>query len=769
MKAWMGLTLAAALLGLAGCDKDRDERAETPKPPKAEKKKDAAKGASGWTSWRGPHQNGYCDEQGLPDRWDGTAEQSLWTLELPGRGTPVILGGRAYVWGYRGHGPDLREVLDCVDTKSGKVLWERTYPDFTSDTAYERYAIGSPAVDPETGNVYLLTTGGEFFALDASGRELWHQSHQDTFGRLTFPNGRTGAPVIDGDLVIVRGITSFWGNQGPARDRFYAFDKRTGAHVWACEPGVGPKDSSYSTIVLDWWNGRRVFYAGTGCGNVICGDARTGEALWRVQFSYGGVNSGIVRYKDLVIAIHDKENLDSSESGRMAAFRTPAALPEGARPAVLGKEAEAWRNDLSAFSSSPVLVGDRVYVTTMTGELASVDAGTGKIVWRKKLGNEQLHASPLYADGKLYVPMVSGEFFIVRPSDAGPEVLTAVKLEGSCLGSPAVYDGKVYLHTTKRLYCFGNKKGAPVAPAAAPAPAEQHAPVLQAVPSELLARPGEKIALRFRWSDGKPFDPAGGTWAGFIPPTAKVQAKLNGTFLSPTEFQAGPEQVPSAGMFKFTAADGKTTAFVRGRVLPYLPISEDFESFKLAAKDDAGEAFDYPPLPWIGARFKWEVRDLNGNKVLAKTLDNLLFQRAITYIGHPDMKNYTLQADVMTDGNRRWMSNVGVINQRYVVALIGNAQVLEVSSNHDLVKVSVPFKWQPSVWYTLKTRVDLAEDGSGTIRAKAWKKGDAEPAAWTIEVPHKVAHTHGSPGLFGFSPQAQKKVFMDNIVITKNE
>src|SRR5207249_6674743 len=106
-----------------------------------------------------------------------------------------------------------------------------------------------------------------------------------------------------------------------------------------------------------------------------------------------------------------------------------------------------------------------------------------------------------------------------------------------------------------------------------------------------------------------------------------------------------------------------------------------------------------------------------------------------------------------SDGNRRKMSEVGVINQRYAIVLKGNEQKLEVSSNFERFREGVDFKWQPNVWYRLKSRVDVADDGSGVVHAKAWKKGDSEPDKWTIEVHHKIAHQEGSPGLFGFSPQ----------------
>ena len=59
-------------------------------------------------------------------------------------------------------------------------------------------------------------------------------------------------------------------------------------------------------------------------------------------------------------------------------------------------------------------------------------------------------------------------------------------------------------------------------------------------------------------------------------------------------------------------------------------------------------------------------------------------------------------------------------------------------------------------------------DGTGVIRAKAWKKGEPEPAAWTIEASHKHANEEGSPGFYGFVPSEQR-AWIDNIVVTPNK
>ncbi len=727
-----------------------------------------------WLAWRGPLQTGVSLESYADYEFN---EDPLWTDDIAGRGTATVFNGRLYTWGYRGTGPDLEEVVQARDEKTGEILWERATHDFISDTIYNRYSIGSVAIDPETENVIVATTYGLVTCYSKDGDQIWEHSMIERFGRLSFPNGRAGSPVIDGNIVIIRGVTSYWGADGPARDRFFGFDKKTGDLLWSSTPGVGPpylKDSSMSTPFLETRNGKRVFYAGTGCGNIVCVNVFDGTPLWRFQVSKGGLNSSPVIKGDTLICLHGKENIDTTEIGRGFALSLPAdydntggevdPVQKGAPR--LPETAEAWRNRLEMFTSSPVLVDDKIYQVVKTGSLVCVDANSGEYLWELKLANEQLHASPVYADGKLYVPMFPGDFYVVDVTGDEGKIVNELKLDGNCVGSPAICNGRVYVHTTEKLYCFEIKNsGIQWAEAPATVMPEAGEPTkLSSIPVDLLLTAGSSADVSLVKADGNgiPISEAGvAEWGTFIPPTAKVKATMDAAFEGNTISAKADAQL-SAGAWKGTAEG--LTGFVRGRVISNLPYTEGFESFEI------GEGgFAYPPLPWIGARLKWEVRELDGNKVLAKTLDRVLFQRSLSFIGHPDLSNYTVQADVMTDGSRRIKSVVGLINQRYIISLVGNANIIEVSSNHERIKESAPFPISANVWYTLKTRVDVAEDGSGVIRAKAWPKGEAEPDAWTIEVAHKNAHKKGAPGLFGFAPQSQKSVFIDNISISSNE
>ena len=745
----------------------------------------------GWLTWRGPNQNGTSLEKNLPDKVE--AGHPLWTANLPGQSTPVIANGHLYIMGYVGDGPDLQEVLACFDAETGKQLWQQGYSDFLSDIIYHRYATSSPTIDPETGNVYMQGTQGILAAFSDDGQKLWDVSMMEVYGRLTFPNGRTASPLMDKDLVLTRGITANWGAHGPGGDRFYAFDKKTGELVWASSPADRPHDNSFSLPVLDWLDGRRVFYASTGDGSIVCVNARTGDPIWRIPLFKAGINSSVlVHHNDKIIAIYGTPY----EPGQMVAMKIPHVTPANAAagPVVVPRsEVELWSNELRTSTSSPILVGDTVYLTSEVGNLAAIDANSGKILWKLKLGIEQRNACPIYADGKLYVPILNepgqkeeggdetagrGAFYIVKPGASDGEILAHVVLDGRCFGVPSVYDGKIYVQTSKQLYCFGrkgNNPGLPHEPAEAKWPAPGPPDRLQIIPAEVLLKPGDKVSFRVRALDANGLtveevkDPKQIKWSHYIPPTARVRASMKADFNEAGQLVAASDPVPSAGAFEAVAGNLRGT--FRGRVLPGLPIKQDFEAFQLSETTtnnvEPPTSFAYPPLPWIGARFKFDVREKDGNKALVKTIDNRFFQRATVFMGDPQLKNYTIEADVMSEGNKRKMSDAGVINQRYRIVLKGNEKKLEISSNDELFRFGKEFNWSPNVWYHLKARVDVAADGSGVVRAKAWPKGEAEPAAWTFEAPHKHAHQNGCPGLFGFSPQ-DMRVYVDNILVIAN-
>jgi outer membrane protein assembly factor BamB len=241
--------------------------------------------AGDWTDYRGPKRDGTSPEKSLPSKWSPAGENLAWKAPFGGRSAPVVMGDRLYVMNTIGKDATLRERVMCLNADTGKVLWEHSYNVFLSDVPPHRASWSSPAIDPETGNVYTFGVGGTLHGFNKDGKILWERSLVEEMGLVTTHGGRTVSPVVEGDLVIVSGVTTGWGEQARAGHRFMAFDKKTGLTLWVSSPGGRPYDTTYSPPVVADVGGTRLLIAGGGDGTVHAIKVWTGEPVWRYVIS----------------------------------------------------------------------------------------------------------------------------------------------------------------------------------------------------------------------------------------------------------------------------------------------------------------------------------------------------------------------------------------------------------------------------------------------------------------------------------------------------
>ena len=116
--------------------------------------------ASDWTDYRGPKRDGTSPDIDLPTSWSLSGENLAWKVPYGGRSAPVIHGNRLYFLQPFGKGQTLHERLLCLDADTGRIVWEYRMNVFLSDVPPHRIAWSSPAVDPETGNIYVYGVHG---------------------------------------------------------------------------------------------------------------------------------------------------------------------------------------------------------------------------------------------------------------------------------------------------------------------------------------------------------------------------------------------------------------------------------------------------------------------------------------------------------------------------------------------------------------------------------------------------------------------------------
>jgi outer membrane protein assembly factor BamB len=708
--------------------------------------------ASDWTDWRGPNRDGISLEKNLPAKWSPAGENLLWKAPYGGRSAPIVMGDRVYLQDASGRNETLQERVVCLNADTGKMLWEYRFNVYMSDVPPHRVGWASPVGDPTSGNVYVLGVGGTLLSLSKDGKLLWERSLGEDFGLLTTHGGRTVSPIIEGDLVIVSGVTFGWGDQSRGAHRFMAFDKKSGETIWVSSPNIRPYDTTYAPPIVADVAGTRLLIQGGSDGHIHALKPQTGELVWKYEFSKRGINTGVVLKGTTAILTHSEENLESSEMGMLAAVDATAR-------GTLGKEQIKWSvKGWQGGFSSPVIDGDRLYQVDNGANLAAFDLTTGKQLWLQNLGTIQ-KASPVLADGKLYVGTENGKFFILKPSATGCEILDEDQLgtesqPEAIIGSVAVSNGRVYLVTDAALYCIGKRVNAtstPVSGAPENAPSGAAVAHVQVSPTDLILKPGESVNFRVRLFDDR---------GRFIREEQNAAWSLEGLRgeVAKGKYTASAEATAQGGQVKATV--GQASGAARVRVIPPLPWSENFDSLTV------GNAI---PPTWANATGKYVVREMDGNKVLVKTTEgSSLMTRARSFMGPISWANYTVEIDVRATEKRRQMGDAGVIAQRYALVLFGNAQKLEIGpwQPETARTASVPFSWKADTWYRLKLQVENLPDGKVRARGKAWPAAEAEPAAWTIEHIDPIPNRQGSPGIFA---SALAEIFFDNLKVYPNK
>ncbi len=710
-----------------------------------------------WPAWNGPHQNRISLETGLPDHFDpkgGEDSNVVFKSEIAaGISTPIVMHGRLFtiVRDQPGTPRDAEKII-CLDAVTGELIWENVYNVFLSDLPAERVGWSNVCGDPETDRIYALGACCLFQCIDGkTGKTIWSRSLSEQFGMLSTYGGRTNTPVVFEDLVIISGVTTGWDETAKPAHRFLAFNKIDGRLVWLTSTRPLPEDTTYSTPVICVINGQSVMVAGAGDGNIYGMQPRTGKILWKETISRRGINtSAAVGDDGRVYAAHGEENPVGTAMGAIVGIDAPYASLESV-------SAEKWRTEeLTVGKSSPLLVGDRLYVVEDSSRMHVLDAETGAAIGEPlKLGTA-MRGSLLFADGKIYAATSTGIFHILKLTDDGVESLFKIRLpRGHDVGgSPIASHGRIYLPTTGGLFCIANPDPtATLAKSNSTAATETEATdsdeiaQLQLIPADAIVAPGSKTQLEVA-----AFNTQGRRMK--TPPMNQIKFQV-----------AGPGSIDASGVLQtqpgeshealtLTATFGEARVTSRIRVIPPLPWQFDFSQ---------GEV----PVTWIGARYRHEPRVVDGNPAIVKITTIPKGTRSQTWFGPTKLNNYTITVDVKAAGGTAKLPDMGVIAQRYTLDLMGESQQLQIRTWAAQLRMarSTPVQWKANVWYTLKFEASV-KDGVAELRGKVWPRDQSEPTEWTVTATDEAANLIGSPGLFGNATNAE--VFIDNVNVKKN-
>ena len=421
-----------------------------------------------WAQFRGPGARGISENVGLPDRWSET-ENLVWKTPIAGRGwsSPVVAGTRVFVTTvtlesgqpedakpglyFGGNRNEPMETvhnwrLICLDLADGRELWSQTLHTgrpLTSRHVKNSYALETPVTDGE--RVYALFGDVGLYCLSVEGDLLWSKELPPC--KTRFDWGTAASPVLHGDRLYLV-------SDNDDDSYLLAIDKRTGEELWRT---ARDEKSNWSTPFI-WENDLRTEIVTTGTGMV-----RSYDLDGNLLYEFGGCSSITIPTP------YTAHGLLYVASGYVIDAKKPifAVRPGATGDISLGEEdlsgpfIEWCQRMASPYNPSTIVYGDQMYVLYDQGMLASYDAKTGEVIYRKKRipGGKAFTSSPWAYDNKIFCLSEFGETFVFA---AGPEfeLLHTNILDGQelCMATPAIAGDKLLLRTGDALYCLGTKE-----------------------------------------------------------------------------------------------------------------------------------------------------------------------------------------------------------------------------------------------------------------------------------------------------------------------
>jgi outer membrane protein assembly factor BamB len=399
--------------------------------------------ADNWPQWRGPNYDGVSKETRLPTEFSDT-RNILWKLPLPGTGssTPAVWGERIFLTCE--DGKDI--VLLCAST-SGKQLWKRTLAHGTR-RRYMRGEGNDASASPSTDgrHVWAYCGTGDLACFDMDGKEVWKFNVQDRYGKFNIWHGMHITPLLAGDRLYLSLLHS-------GASLVLALDKATGKEVWKVtrsSDAEGECEQAYASPTL-WRKGKNAYLVVHGNDYATAHRLSDGKEIWRVgDLNPRGRYNRYLRFVASPVATPELIVVPTAKNGPVVAVKPDAVGLVGS-----GGKYEQWRLPRSTPDvPSPLVHGGLVYLCGEYGALRCLEAKTGKVLYNRSLYRDRYRASPLYADGKLYLTAHDGIITVVK---AGPkfEQLAVNRMDDVITASPVVANGRIYLHGYKALYAIG--------------------------------------------------------------------------------------------------------------------------------------------------------------------------------------------------------------------------------------------------------------------------------------------------------------------------
>jgi outer membrane protein assembly factor BamB len=433
----------------------------------------AGEGQGHWPQFRGRNAAGVADGALLPDAWDGAKGTGvLWKTPIPGlaHSSPVVWGDRVFLTTAVSSHPDASfkpglygegtasedmtvhrfQVLG-LDRRTGQVQWARTaYEGTPRERRHIKgtYANASPATDGRYVVAFFGSHG--LYAYDLAGNLKWKRDlgriDAGAYDAPQYEWGTASSPILFEDLVIVQ------------------CDQQKGSFVMALRVADGETAWRTDRDELPSWATPTV-YVGPGGAELVTNapnfirgyEPRSGKDLWRLGRS-SKITAPTPVFDGALIVVASGRRPNAPIFVLRAGARGDITLPEGATS---GGNVLWTRERAGSYMPTPLVYHGHLYVLQNQGILACYELRSGEKRYETRLPEvgSGFSASPVAADGKLYLSGEDGDVFVVK---AGPqfELLARNPMGQPLMATPAISGGMMLVRGEHELFAIGRSTAA---------------------------------------------------------------------------------------------------------------------------------------------------------------------------------------------------------------------------------------------------------------------------------------------------------------------
>ncbi|MEO1524072.1 MAG: PQQ-binding-like beta-propeller repeat protein [Planctomycetota bacterium] len=370
-----------------------------------------------WWRWRGPTgANHAAPGASGPARIDRSS--AAWAVKIPGRGhsSPIVVGDSIYLTT-----ADTRAGTQSVlsFSREGKADWiQRVHQGGlpTENHPKNTEASSTLAFDGEALFGSFYNSGAIVLTkISTDGKVLW-QKNVGGYEPRQYKYGYAASPLLYGNTVIVVGDFD-----GPGF--LAALDRQTGETVWKIRR---PGRLSFSSPIVTTIAGREQLLL-SGADMVASYDPNNGALLWKADGATTMATCGTM--------VWDENRVYAS--GGYPKAETVCIAADGSGKVL-------WSNSTKCYEQSMLAHDGYIYAVADNAIAFCWRASDGKTMWRQRLGG-RYSSSPLLVGDKIYVFNESGVGFVFAANPRGFEGITQAKVADEVFASPVVVDDTMYL------------------------------------------------------------------------------------------------------------------------------------------------------------------------------------------------------------------------------------------------------------------------------------------------------------------------------------